>query len=211
MGVSEIDRYLFDLNGFLVLRDVLGFSTVEVAEMLDTTEVAIKGVLQRARASLERWRQTSGARSAGSATETPEVVRRFAEAFAADDVDGVVTLLTADAWLTMPPAPHEYEGIVAIADFLRASATWRAGRRFQLLTASANGQPAFACYLAEASEKLARPAGLLVLTVTGARIAAITRFLDVSLFTDFRLPDTIPAAGSARRDEQQLAGGAPSL
>jgi len=40
----------------LVLRDVLGFSTAEVAGMLDSSETAIKGALQRARRSLEPHR-----------------------------------------------------------------------------------------------------------------------------------------------------------
>ncbi|WP_460358074.1 nuclear transport factor 2 family protein [Actinoallomurus acanthiterrae] len=51
-----------------------------------------------------------------------DLVRRFAEAFTTDDIDTLVTLLTDDAWLAMPPAPHGYHGGTAIAAFLRASA-----------------------------------------------------------------------------------------
>jgi hypothetical protein len=36
------------------------------------------------------------------------------------DIDAVVTLLTRDAWLTMPPEPCEYQGQTAIAAFLHA-------------------------------------------------------------------------------------------
>ena len=48
-----------------------------------------------------------------------QVATRFATAFAANDIDGVVALLTDDAWFTMPPVTLEYQGPVAIAAFLR--------------------------------------------------------------------------------------------
>ena len=130
----------------LVLRDVLGFSTAEVADLLDTTGIAIKGVLQRARAALEERRTTVG-RVAPSSVEERSLVRRFAEAFTTDDIDGVIALLTDDAWLAMPPASHEYYGAAEIASFLCSSATWRDGRRIQLVPTRANTQPAFGCYL----------------------------------------------------------------
>ena len=107
----------------LVLCDVLGYPLGEVAPMLDTTATAVKGLLQRARTSLFLHRGEPPA--PGSAQER-DLVRRFVEAFTTDDIDTLVTLLTDDAWLAMPPAPHEYHGAAAIASFLRASATWRA-------------------------------------------------------------------------------------
>ena len=177
----------------LVLRDVLGYSTAEVAVMLQTSDTAVKGALQRARASLDQRRQATGHEPAplpGSAAER-NLAERFADAFTADDVDGVVKLLTDDAWLSMPPAPHEYQGPAAIAGFLRASAGWRAGRRFRLAPTHANGQPAFGCYLGEAAEPTAYPVGLLVLTLAGDRICAITRFLDEDLPRRFGLPDAL--------------------
>ena len=174
----------------LVLRDVLGYSTAEVADMLQTSETAIKGALQRARASLDQRCQAVEAPLPDSAQER-DLAQRFADAFTADDIDGVVTLLTDDAWLAMPPAPHEYQGPSAIADFLRASATWRAGRRFRLAPTRANGQPAFGCYLAESAEPTAYPIGLLVLTLAGDRICAVTRFLDEGLPRRFGLPETL--------------------
>jgi RNA polymerase sigma-70 factor (ECF subfamily) len=165
----------------LLLRDVLGFRTAEVAAMLNTTEVAVKAGLQRARATIANRRQTTLAAPTAPAALADELAlaQRFADAYQADDIDAVIGLLTDDAWLVMPPAPHEYQGRTAIAGFLEASARWRAGRRFRLVPVRASGQPAFATYY------LDEPAGLIVLTVAGDRIGVIHRFLDTSLYRYF--------------------------
>ncbi len=174
----------------LVLRDVLGYSTPEVAAMLETSATAVKGALQRARAGLRHHRDVI----AGHRVPLPDspqertVSERFAETFTAGDIDGLVALLTDDAWLAMPPAPHQYRGREAIAAFLSVFNTWRAGRRFRLLPTRANTQPAFGCYLAEPDGPTAHPAGILVLTPQDTRLRAVTWFLDDDLFPTFRLP-----------------------
>jgi RNA polymerase sigma-70 factor (TIGR02960 family) len=162
----------------LVLCDVLGYPLGEVAPMLDTTPTAIKGLLQRARGAIERHRdpapQTPPA--PGSAPER-HVVEQFAEAFAGDDFDTLVSLLSDKAWLAMPPAPHEYHGVPAIISFLRTSAAWRVsqGLRIQLCPTRMNGQPAFASqFVGDAFE---RPGGLIVLTLAGDRLRGMTLFL----------------------------------
>ena len=91
----------------------------------------------------------------------------------------------------MPPAPHEYQGAAAIASFLRTSAAWRGGRRFRLVPTRANTQPAFGCYLDDTRAPAAQAAGLIVLTLEGGRISAITRLLDNSVFHHFGLPQTL--------------------
>jgi RNA polymerase sigma-70 factor (TIGR02960 family) len=169
----------------LVLRDVLGFSMQEISMMLGTQETAVKGLLQRARAGLP----AVAAEPAPAPGSTPEreLTRRFAEAFTTDDIDTLVSLLTDDAWLAMPPAPHEYHGRGSIATFLHASAAGRGNRTIQLLPTRANSQPAFGCYYGP------NAAGLIVLTLAAERIRAITRFLDTGLPTRFGLPDRLPA------------------
>jgi RNA polymerase sigma-70 factor (ECF subfamily) len=177
----------------LVLRDVLGYSAVEVAAMLGTGPIAIKGALQRARASLDHHRHAldPDRTPLPDSPQERDVTQRFADAFTADDIDGVITLLTDDAWLAMPPAPHEYHGPAAIAAFLRASSAWRGRRRVRLVPTRANTQPAFGCYLAEADSPIARPIGLLALTLADDRIRAITRFLDEDLPRRFGLPEKL--------------------
>ncbi|QGN34584.1 RNA polymerase subunit sigma-70 [Microlunatus sp. Gsoil 973] len=166
----------------VLLVDVLGFEATEAARMLDIGPTALKGLMQRARAGLPAEPGPVGP----VAARESRLASRFADAFAADDVDAVVALLTDDAWLAMPPAPQQYVGGTAVAAFLRASASGRGGR-LTLLPTAANLQPAFGCYLAAA------PAGVVVLTIDPepGRISAITRFLDPSLHRRFGLPETL--------------------
>jgi RNA polymerase sigma-70 factor (TIGR02960 family) len=179
----------------LVLCDVLGYPLGEAAPMLDATPTAVKGLLQRARTSLGRHRRDEP--PAPGSSEERQLVHRFAEAFTTDDIGALLTLLTDDAWLAMPPAPHEYHGGTAIAAFLRASAAWRADLRLVLRPTRANGQPAFTCRHVGAVE---RPAGLIVLTLAGDRLHGITRFLDDEVFHRFApaLAEAGDSAGDAR-------------
>ncbi|MEU4343589.1 RNA polymerase subunit sigma-70 [Nocardia sp. NPDC023852] len=178
--VGALQRLPPRQTAVLVLCDVLDFSLAEVATMLEATPAAIKGLLQRARTSLARGHFTRADRESGSHTEA-DLAQRFADAFCVDNVDAVVALLTDDAWLAMPPAPHEYRGAEAIAEFLRATAAGRAERRFRLLPTRANAQPAFACYLGQPNDPAAQPSGLIVLTLSGDQIAGITHFLNPEL------------------------------
>ena len=174
----------------LVLRDALGFDTNEVAQMLDASEASIKSALQRARTNLDERTGALG-RERAPAPRSPReraAVDRFADSFLAGDVDGLLAVLTDDARLSMPPAPHEYEGLAAIAAFQRASFAHRGDRHVYLLPTRANTQPAFGAYLEDLQEGVARAAGLIVLTVRGEEIAAITRFHYDEVFPRFGLP-----------------------
>ncbi len=176
--IAALQRLTPRQAAVLVLCDVLGYPLGEVAPMLDTTPNAIKGLLQRARGAIERHRDPAHAAppTPGSARER-QIVNRFAEAFAADDFDALVGLLTDEAWLAMPPAPHEYHGVAAIISFLRTSAAWRLSQGLQerLHPTRANGQPAFICHLV--GDDAQRPGGLMVLTLGGDRLRGMTLFL----------------------------------
>jgi hypothetical protein len=118
-----------------------------------------------------------------------DVLGRFADAVEAGDVDGMVALLTDDAWLTMPPEPYEYQGPIAIGVFLQGREVRRGALR--LVPIRANGQPAFACYLPSPEIDIARPYAMFVLTLQGDRVSAITWFADSSVFPYFALPRTL--------------------
>jgi len=177
----------------LILRDVLGFHAAEAAHILGTTEESVTSALKRARAALERQRSWPGGREPppppGSAAEQ-ELVERLTGAFEAADVDGIVALLTDDAWLTMPPLPLEYQGRELAAQFFTATA-FRPGWTARLIPARANGQPAFGFYVRDPETGAFYTVGLLVITLSGPWICAMTRF-DASTLPRFGLPPTLP-------------------
>jgi RNA polymerase sigma-70 factor (TIGR02960 family) len=175
----------------LILRDVLGFRASEVAEMLDSTLESVNSALKRARASLQRQPLTAArepAPGAGSAAEN-SLVDRFVSAYQAADLTAVVELLTDDAFISMPPMPFEYEGRQAVASFF--DSLFGAGRRFDLVPTRANGQPAFGAYL-RVPVGVRRGTGLIVLTLSGGQICAMTHF-EAGLLPSFGLPSSLPA------------------
>jgi RNA polymerase sigma-70 factor (TIGR02960 family) len=177
----------------LILRDVLGFHASETARMLDTTEESVTSALKRARATLERDQKSSPkhepAPPPNSAAEQ-DLVGRLTRAFEAADIDGIVALLTDDVWFTMPPLPLEYQGRDLAAQFLMATA-FRPGWTARLLPARANGQPAFGCYARDPGTGSFYTVGLMVLTLSGTQISAMTRF-DPAILPRFGLPATLP-------------------
>src|ERR1700752_5533813 len=97
----------------LILRDVLGFQANEVADMLDSTVESVNSALKRARASLQRRLPAPGEDGPAPAPGSPaeqELVAKFVRAYQSGDVGALVTLLTADVSVSMPPIPLEYQG-----------------------------------------------------------------------------------------------------
>jgi RNA polymerase sigma-70 factor (ECF subfamily) len=175
----------------LILRDVLGFHALEVAGMLDTTVDSVKSALKRARASLQRQRPSATDHEPPPAADSRAegaMVAKFVSAYESADIDALVALLTDDVFVSMPPLPLEYEGRDIVARF--CASMFDAGRRFDLVPTRANGQPAFGAYLHAATGD-SHGTGLFVLTLTGDRICAMTRF-DNSVLPWFGLPRSLP-------------------
>jgi RNA polymerase sigma-70 factor (TIGR02960 family) len=189
--VAALQRLPPRQRAVLVLRDVLGFSAAEVADMLESSEVSVNSALQRARAALEAGLHADPERAhLPRSPRERELAGRFADAVESGDVDGMVSLLTEDALLTMPPLPLSYEGREAIAAFLSSREKSR-GTPLRVVPTRANTQPAFGCYTPDAEAGIARPAGLFVLTLAGDAVAAITWFAGTELFERFGLPGTL--------------------
>ena len=175
----------------LVLRDVLGFPAAEVAEMLDTTAESVSSALKRARASLERRRPglpEDQRPPAPGSTEESVLAAKFATAYEAADIEGLIALLTDDVFTSMPPMPFEYQGRAATVGFISAILT--SGRRHRLVPTRANGQPAFGAYL-RGTGGVDHGVGLFVIGLGGHGINAMTRF-EKGVLPWFGLPRSIP-------------------
>lgn len=170
----------------LVLRDVLGFSAAEVAEMLGSTPASVNSALQRARAAFEHSRDPEHVTLPRSGQES-ETVERFVDALEGGNVERVVALLTDDARMTMPPEPFELRGSRPIAEYL--GRFWSQG--VTVVPTRANNAPAFGYYRPDPHADVYRASGLMVVSVAGARVSALARFADKSLFATFGLPRTI--------------------
>jgi RNA polymerase sigma-70 factor, ECF subfamily len=177
----------------LVLRDACGYRAAEAAEILDCSLDTVNGSLKRARAALSALLPgdtLSQSPLPGSAAER-EVIGRFTEAFERGDVATLVSMLTDDAWLTMPPWPLGFRGPAAAAGLLTALVFQGGTLRIRLVPVAANRQQAFACYVSDGVAPAASGQGLIVPTLAGNRICGVTRFLDNGLLPRFGLPASL--------------------
>jgi RNA polymerase sigma-70 factor (ECF subfamily) len=180
----------------LILRDVLGFSARETAEVLETTPAAVDSALQRAHKTIEERvpteTQQATLRALGDG-ELREIVDRFAEAWQRNDVDAVVAMLAHDVRLAMPPWPRWYAGRDAVEAFL---GSWPLAlrKRWRVLPTGANGQPAVAGYLWDEQTTAFLPETIIVLTLRGPRVEEITAFRSPELFPLFGLPEQLEGA-----------------
>jgi RNA polymerase sigma-70 factor, ECF subfamily len=187
----------------LLLREVVGFSTAEIASQLGTSAQAVNSALQRARAAarnrLPARSQQSVLRALGEA-RTRAIVERYADAIQRGDADTLVRMLTHDATFSMPPVPTWYRG-AAIREFLiREPLSYRWRHR----PVRANGQIAVGCYIFDPARERYVAAVLDVLTLDGAKIAASTGFMAADLFSEFNLSH-IDAPG-ARANGHTITG-----
>jgi RNA polymerase sigma-70 factor (TIGR02960 family) len=173
----------------LLLRDVLGFTARQAAELLDTSEESVSSALKRARATLRLPRPAVPPPPPDSPAERA-VVERFTHAFAAGDVDALVSLLTDDVRTSMPPLSLEYRGR-ELARRFHTAVTFRNGRTMRLVPTCANGQPAFGLYVKDPNADILHATGLLVITLAGDQISAMTGF-NTGVLPLFGLPRTLP-------------------
>jgi len=170
----------------LILTDVLDFSGREVADMLDTTEHAIYGAVKRARATLARQLPKAEPPPLPNSLDEKKVLDRLVRAWEECDTNALVALLTDDVWLRMPPNPLEYQGKETAKRWFATSA-FREGLRFRLVPTRANRQPAFGLYIFSPLSRVAHAFGLIVVTLAGGRVSAITAF-ESGVMARFGLP-----------------------
>jgi RNA polymerase sigma-70 factor (ECF subfamily) len=165
----------------LILREVLGFSASECAELLETTTASVNSALQRARKTIDErlpsQSQQETLRALGD-EGLRAVVEGYMDAMGRGDVEAVVAMLAEDAAWSMPPMATWYHGHAALRQFLidgPLSGAWR----WRYVPGRANGQPAIGAYTWREDEGCYRPFALDVLTLSpdGAKIDQVTSFI----------------------------------
>ncbi|HWI75116.1 MAG TPA: sigma-70 family RNA polymerase sigma factor, partial [Baekduia sp.] len=136
--LTAIQRLPGRQRAVLILRDVLGWSGPEVAELLETSVAAVNGALQRARATIDGAVPASSARSVRREADR-ELLRKYVDAWERQDFGALVALLREDAVLSMPPRAAVV-GAVEIAAFFGSHCG--GASRLRATAGSANGRPA---------------------------------------------------------------------
>jgi RNA polymerase sigma-70 factor (ECF subfamily) len=182
-------------RGALILRDVLGFSGAETADVLGTTVVSVNSSLQRARTRVKEVGVQQERVSEPPAAEQRAWVERYMRAFALADVEGLKRLLTEDVIMEMPPMLNWFSGRGNYGLFME----WvfgAAGKDWLLKEVAANGgQPGFAAYQRAGDGYDLHT--VQIFTVTGEGIARNSVFQDPKVYAAFGL--------AARLDVQGLA------
>jgi RNA polymerase sigma-70 factor (ECF subfamily) len=175
----------------LILREVLAFPASEVAAMLDTTVPAVKSVLQRARARLDRV--DPGRQQIDEPTEpyARALLDQYIAGFENADTTALEQALRADAAIEMVGTRTWFSGRATCLRYLThvigSPGDWR------MIATVANGQPAAAAYHRDRDE-IYRAFGLGVLNVTAAGISRIVVFGGSDLVAKFGLPLVHPGA-----------------
>jgi RNA polymerase sigma-70 factor, ECF subfamily len=181
----------------LILRDVLDFSAIETADVLELTLSSVNSLLHRARKTLTANYQNEPSTKRPADEKTQWLLERYVLAWRRADVEGLVALLKWDAIIAMPPSPSWYLGRKAIATFTAHTVfgtdgmfTGKATDRWLLLPTRANGTSAYAMYQ-RTTENRYQAFGLQVLELDRGKIWRITNFIDPKLPAQFGFSGTL--------------------
>ncbi len=173
----------------LILREVLGWSASEVAEMLDTTVVSVNSALQRARATLAEAEPADTDQAKPMDLAQQDLLDRYMDAFERYDLDSFVSLLHEDVTQSMPPYEMWLRGPQQVRDWM--SGPGIACKDSRLIPTVANGSPAFGQYRV-GSDGDRHPWALHVLEISDGIVVGLNYFLDTdTLFPRFGLPDRL--------------------
>jgi RNA polymerase sigma-70 factor, ECF subfamily len=177
--VAALQHLAANQRAVLILREVMGFSAKESAEMLDTSVASVNSALQRARAAVaERVparTQQSTLRAMGD-RGLRALVERYVTAWERSDVSAFTGLLVEDATFAMPPLATWYTPRDTIAVWAKEypmSGTWR----WKATLTTANAQPALAFYAWDDASGAHLPFALNVLSFRDGLVSDVTAFI----------------------------------
>ena len=178
----------------LILRDVLGCSAKETADVLESSVPAVNSALQRARTAMKQHlpeRRTEWRAGTDATAAERDLLERYVAFSETPDPTALKRLLSEDVRFAMPPQPGTWEGRDAVVD------SWVAGGfgsetfgSMRCVITRANRQPAVACYVRRPGDERHTPMAIDVLRIAGGAVAEIVTF-DGALFGLFGLPPTI--------------------
>ena len=177
--VAALQHLAAGQRAVLILREVLGFSAREAADMLETSEASVNSSLQRARAAVKQRipprSQQATLRTLGDQRLTG-LVDRYLSAWETSDVDAFTSLLVADASFAMPPMTTWYTPRSVIERWAREfslNGEWR----WRAVPTRANAQPALAFYARDEPAGAYLPFALNVLTLRDGLVSDVTAFI----------------------------------
>jgi RNA polymerase sigma-70 factor (ECF subfamily) len=166
----------------LLLKDVVGWSSDEIAAALDLTVSSVSSALHRAR-------ETVAARPRGPIDDPPpDALRDYVRAWEARDLDALVARLKEDVVFAMPPHATWFLGREPLAAFLQRppfSERWARGLR--ALPTRANGLPAVVWYAPDADGSW-RLHSIQVMKFEGGQLAEATNFVGAAYLRGFDVP-----------------------
>ena len=204
--VAALQHLAANQRAVLILREVLGFSAKETADMLETTVASVNSALQRARATVEqRVPEQSQQKTLRSLSDgrLRDLVERYVDAWERCDVEAFASMLSEDATFTMPPLASWYEGREGIATWA-ANSPMSGAWRWRTVFTRANAQPALALYAWDGEARAYLPFALNVLTVRGAEISDVTAFIVRS--TEAADPEAYARFPDEPTDPRRLSG-----
>jgi RNA polymerase sigma-70 factor (ECF subfamily) len=178
----------------LIMRDVLGWSAKDTAELLDTTVAGVNSALQRARGTLRRnlpERRLEWAPDTDPTEGERDLLRRYIEATERKDAGAFVAMMREDARFTMPPQPGVWAGAEAIvAMWIEGGIDTPEVGDMRCVVTRSNRQPAVACYRRRPGEDAFSPMAIDVLRIEEGLIADIVTF-GPEVFASLGLPPTL--------------------
>jgi RNA polymerase sigma-70 factor (TIGR02960 family) len=180
----------------LILRDVLGCSAKETADVLETSVPAVNSALQRARAAMREHlpeRRSEWAPGTDVTAAERTLLDRYMAHSDTPDPQGLKELLSEDVRFSMPPQPGVWEGRDAVVDsWVQGGFGSEAFGSMRCVLTGANRQPAVACYVRKPGDDAYKPLAIDVLQIVDGKVADIVTF-DGSVFGWFGLPGELPA------------------
>jgi RNA polymerase sigma-70 factor (ECF subfamily) len=167
----------------VILRDVVGWSAAEVAELLDTTVAGVNSALQRGRETLEtrRGRPPSPLTDAARA----DLLARYIRVWESGDTDALAALLHQDVVSSMPPIPGFLVGRDTLVEFIRPRL---AANPKRVVLAPGVDEGAFAFYSRKDGADVYTAHAIQVVALDGPLVTSIHAFLDDTMFARWGLP-----------------------